>query len=176
MGPFWGDVGRIHPYQGRGAQLADVGSGKMPHLSVGATPESLAMANSIDLHVGKRLRRRRRLLGLTQQQLAESIGIRFQQIQKYECGANRVTASRLYELAVALNVPVGYFFEGLQVGQAPGQPNAQPANDRELIAADVLSQKETLELIRAYYKLGERPRRRLLDLAKALQDENTDAA
>lgn len=139
------------------------------------------MANAIDLHVGKRLRRRRRLLGLTQQQLAESIGIRFQQIQKYECGANRVTASRLFELAVALNVPVGYFFEGVQTtqpdlaGALPGA-NAQPANDRDLIAADVLSQKETLELIRAYYKLGERPRRRLLDLAKALQDESTDAA
>jgi transcriptional regulator with XRE-family HTH domain len=135
------------------------------------------MANAIDLHVGKRLRRRRRLLGLTQQQLAESIGIRFQQIQKYECGANRVTASRLYELAVALNVPVNYFFEGLQASTpaVPGAPGA-PANDRDLIAADVLSQKETLELIRAYYKLGERPRRRLLDLAKALQDENTDAA
>lgn len=134
------------------------------------------MANAIDLHVGKRLRRRRRLLGLTQQQLAESIGIRFQQIQKYECGANRVTASRLYELAVALNVPVNYFFEGLQqVATTPPSPGA-PANDRDLIAADVLSQKETLELIRAYYKLGERPRRRLLDLAKALQDESTDAA
>ena len=134
------------------------------------------MANAIDLHVGKRLRRRRRLLGLTQQQLAESIGIRFQQIQKYECGANRVTASRLYELAVALNVPVNYFFEGLQQQtMAPASPGA-PANDRDLIAADVLSQKETLELIRAYYKLGERPRRRLLDLAKALQDESTDAA
>jgi transcriptional regulator with XRE-family HTH domain len=136
------------------------------------------MANAIDLHVGKRLRRRRRLLGLTQQQLAESIGIRFQQIQKYECGANRVTASRLYELAVALNVPVNYFFEGLQQVATPanaGAPGA-PANDRDLIAADVLSQKETLELIRAYYKLGERPRRRLLDLAKALQDESTDAA
>ncbi|WP_135212959.1 helix-turn-helix domain-containing protein [Vitreimonas flagellata] len=136
------------------------------------------MANAIDLHVGKRLRRRRRLLGLTQQQLAESIGIRFQQIQKYECGANRVTASRLYELAVALNVPVNYFFEGLQAAAAPATPGAPgaPANDRDLIAADVLSQKETLELIRAYYKLGERPRRRLLDLAKALQDETTDAA
>jgi transcriptional regulator with XRE-family HTH domain len=133
------------------------------------------MANAIDLHVGKRLRRRRRLLGLTQQQLAESIGIRFQQIQKYECGANRVTASRLYELAVALNVPVNYFFEGLQAVATPATPGA-PANDRDLIAADVLSQKETLELIRAYYKLGERPRRRLLDLAKALQDESTDAA
>lgn len=131
------------------------------------------MATATDLHVGKRLRRRRRLLGLTQQQLAESIGIRFQQIQKYECGANRVTASRVYELAVALNVPVNYFFEGLaSASVAPGAP----ANDRDLIAADVLSQKETLELIRAYYKLGERPRRRLLDLAKALQDESTDAA
>lgn len=135
------------------------------------------MANNTDLHVGKRLRRRRRLLGMTQQQLAESIGIRFQQIQKYECGANRVTASRLYELAVALNVPVGYFFEGIAVAQADlAAPNAQPANDRDLIAADVLSQKETLELIRAYYKLGERPRRRLLDLAKALQEESSDAA
>jgi transcriptional regulator with XRE-family HTH domain len=136
------------------------------------------MANAIDLHVGKRLRRRRRLLGLTQQQLAESIGIRFQQIQKYECGANRVTASRLYELAVSLNVPVNYFFEGLNMGQTAvdGAAPANVANDRDLIAADVLSQKETLELIRAYYKLGERPRRRLLDLAKALQDETTDAA
>ena len=134
------------------------------------------MANAIDLHVGKRLRRRRRLLGLTQQQLAESIGIRFQQIQKYECGANRVTASRLYELAVALNVPVNYYFEGLnQVAVGANTPGA-PANDRDMIAADVLSQKETLELIRAYYKLGERPRRRLLDLAKALQEENHDAA
>jgi len=139
----------------------------------GASP----MANATDLHVGKRLRRRRRLLGLTQQQLAESIGIRFQQIQKYECGANRVTASRLYELAVALTVPVNYFFEGLAPIEAgsTATPGA-PANDRDLIAADVLSQKETLELIRAYYKLGERPRRRLLDLAKALQDESTDAA
>ena len=146
-----------------------------PHVGRGGETKGAIMANAIDLYVGKRLRRRRRLLGLTQQQLAESIGIRFQQIQKYECGANRVTASRLFELAVALNVPVNYFFEGLQQSAEAAAANA-PANDRELIAADVLSQKETLELIRAYYKLGERPRRRLLDLAKALQDENTDAA
>jgi transcriptional regulator with XRE-family HTH domain len=130
------------------------------------------VANAIDLHVGKRLRRRRRLLGLTQQQLAEAMGIRFQQIQKYECGANRVTASRLYELAVALNVPVNYFYEGLSQQSPPGPGNG-PA-DRDLIAADVLSQKETLELIRAYYKLGERPRRRLLDLAKSLEGEALD--
>lgn len=134
------------------------------------------MANEIDEYVGKRLRRRRRLLGMTQQQLAQAVGIRFQQIQKYECGANRVTASRLYELALALAVPVNYFFDGLEHNEkAANDAHEAPANDRDL-SADVLSQKETLELIRAYYRLGERPRRRLLDLAKALQDETNDAA
>ena len=71
------------------------------------------MATSIELHVGRRLRRRRRLVGMTQQQLANNVGIRFQQIQKYECGANRITASRLFELSSALSVPVQYFYDGL---------------------------------------------------------------
>jgi transcriptional regulator with XRE-family HTH domain len=71
------------------------------------------MADETDLHVGKRLRRRRRLLGMTQQDLASQVGVRFQQIQKYECGANRITASRLYELAKAMNVSVQYFFDGM---------------------------------------------------------------
>jgi transcriptional regulator with XRE-family HTH domain len=132
------------------------------------------MANSIDLHVGKRLRRRRRLLGLTQQQLAEAVGIRFQQVQKYECGANRITASRLFELSTALSVPVQYFYEGLATPEAANDGAAPLVDDA--IAADVFSQKETLELVRAYYRLGERPRRRLLDLAKALEDDVTDAA
>lgn len=130
------------------------------------------MANSIDLHVGRRLRRRRRLMGMTQQQLADSVGIRFQQIQKYECGANRITASRLFELAGALSIAVQYFYDGLTTITAANEP---PANDDE-IGPEVLRQKETLELIRAYYRLGERPRRRLLDLAKALKDDATDAA
>ncbi|CAN1488441.1 MAG: transcriptional regulator [Alphaproteobacteria bacterium PA3] len=130
------------------------------------------MANSIDLHVGRRLRRRRRLMGMTQQQLADSVGIRFQQIQKYECGANRITASRLFELAGALSIAVQYFYDGLTTMTAANEP---PANDDE-IGPEVLRQKETLELIRAYYRLGERPRRRLLDLAKALKDDATDAA
>ncbi|MCA3692400.1 MULTISPECIES: helix-turn-helix domain-containing protein [Aquidulcibacter] len=130
------------------------------------------MANSIDLHVGRRLRRRRRLMGMTQQQLADSVGIRFQQIQKYECGANRITASRLFELAGALSIAVQYFYDGLSTMTAANEP---PANDDE-IGPEVLRQKETLELIRAYYRLGERPRRRLLDLAKALKDDATDAA
>jgi transcriptional regulator with XRE-family HTH domain len=71
------------------------------------------MAADIDLHLGRRLRRRRRLLGLTQQQLAVQVGVRFQQIQKYECGANRISAARLWELAEALATPVSYFYDGL---------------------------------------------------------------
>ena len=71
------------------------------------------MATDIDLHLGKRLRRRRRLLGLTQQQLALAVGIRFQQIQKYECGANRISAARLFQLAKALETPINYFYDGL---------------------------------------------------------------
>ena len=128
------------------------------------------MTDNTDLHVGKRLRRRRRLLGMTQQDLASMVGVRFQQIQKYECGANRVTASRLYDLSRALNVSVQYFFDGLGLDALQGTA----ANDAERLDADILSQKETLELVRAYYRLGERPRRRLLDLAKALETESSD--
>ena len=82
------------------------------------------MTNEIDRHLGKRLRQRRRSLGLTQQQIAEAVGVRFQQIQKYECGANRISAARLWLLAKALEAPVGAFFEGL------GE-EAEPAEDED---------------------------------------------
>lgn len=72
------------------------------------------MTNEIDRHLGKRLRQRRRLLGQTQQQIAEAVGVRFQQIQKYECGANRISAARLWLLAKALEAPVSSFFEGIE--------------------------------------------------------------
>ncbi|HRJ02672.1 MAG TPA: helix-turn-helix transcriptional regulator [Hyphomonas sp.] len=127
------------------------------------------MADETDLHVGKRLRRRRRLLGMTQQELAGQVGVRFQQIQKYECGANRITASRLYDLSRAMNVSVQYFFDGM----AAANPMPNAANDAEQMEGDILSQKETLELVRAYYRLGERPRKRLLELAKALEGDST---
>lgn len=122
------------------------------------------MTNDIDLHVGKRLRRRRRLLGLTQQSLAEQVGIRFQQIQKYECGANRVSAARLFELSEALSVPIQYFYEGLSTNDPLFN-----APDPDVIAPDVLSKKETMDLVRAYYSMGETPRKHLLDLAKSLE-------
>jgi len=126
------------------------------------------MANDIDLHLGKRLRRRRRLLGLTQQQLANSVGIRFQQIQKYECGANRISAARLWQLAGALETPVSYFYDGLA--------DAVRADAPEDRGVEVFSRKETIDLIQAYYRLSERPRRRLLDLAKSLDSEGETAA
>lgn len=125
------------------------------------------MATEIDLHLGKRLRRRRRLLGLTQQQLAMHVGIRFQQIQKYECGANRISAARLYQLAEALETPVSYFFDGLS--EALERKETLPER------GDMFSRKETLDLIQAYYQLDERPRRRLLDLAKSLHAETGGA-
>lgn len=72
------------------------------------------MASEIDLHIGRRVRRRRRVLGLTQQQLGERLGIRFQQVQKYECGANRISAARLWYLAHALETGTGYFYDGFE--------------------------------------------------------------
>jgi transcriptional regulator with XRE-family HTH domain len=123
------------------------------------------IGNNIDVHLGKRLRRRRRLLGLTQQQLAGACGVRFQQIQKYECGANRISAARLWQLSEALEVPVGYFYDGLSnEDRAAHQGEADQGGE-------MFARKETLDLIRAYYQLGERPRRRLLDLAKSLNGE-----
>ncbi len=122
------------------------------------------MGNDIDTHLGKRLRRRRRLLGLTQQQLAGAVGVRFQQIQKYECGANRISAARLWQLSEALEVPVGYFYDGLS--NLAARETAPAHNDSE--GGEMFARKETIDLIRAYYLLGERPRRRVLDLAKSL--------
>jgi transcriptional regulator with XRE-family HTH domain len=126
------------------------------------------MATDIDLHLGRRLRRRRRLLGLTQQQLAVQVGIRFQQIQKYECGANRISAARLWQLAEALETPVSYFYDGVT--------EALERKDTVQAGGEMFSRKETLDLIQAYYQLGERPRRRLLDLAKSLHDANDAVA
>ena len=125
------------------------------------------MGNDIDLHLGKRLRRRRRLLGLTQQQLADAVGVRFQQIQKYECAANRMSAARLWQLAEVLEVPVSYFYEGL------GQDSSL---DKEPEPPEPYAGKETKDLIQAFYSLSERPRQRLLDLAKSLNETEPEVA
>jgi transcriptional regulator with XRE-family HTH domain len=97
---------------------------------------------------------------MTQQQLAEAVGIKFQQIQKYETGMNRVSASRLWDIAHALGVPVSYFFEGLE--------NAGKVDTS--LPGDLLADKEALELVRSYYAIPEQQRRRLFDLARVLSD------
>ena len=123
------------------------------------------MAHPIDLHVGNRVRQRRRLLGMTQQRLAEAVKIRFQQIQKYESGANRISASRLWSLSRALDVPISYFFEGVdEHGHVSGAANDHSA----ATPADVFQNKDTIALVRAFYTMNDEPRRRLLDLAKAM--------
>jgi transcriptional regulator with XRE-family HTH domain len=124
--------------------------------------EGAHVGNDIDLHLGKRLRRRRRLLGLTQQQLAATVGVRFQQIQKYECGANRISAARLWRIAEALDVEIGYFYEGLADAAPTPAPAPRPAED----AAD---------LVRTYQQLGARRRQRVLALARSLHREDTAA-
>ncbi|MDU8929583.1 helix-turn-helix transcriptional regulator [Alisedimentitalea sp. MJ-SS2] len=120
------------------------------------------MAHPVDVHVGKRIRHRRWLVGMTQQQLAEQVGIKFQQIQKYETGANRVSASRLWDISEALDVPVSFFFEGLDTAPEAAQGDAVPA--------DLMGDKEALDLVRSYYAIPENQRRRLFDLARVLSD------
>jgi len=120
------------------------------------------MTHPVDVHVGKRIRHRRWMIGMTQQQLADKVGIKFQQIQKYETGMNRVSASRLWDIADALEVPVSFFFEGL-AGEAPAAGAATPA-------ADLMADKEALALVRSYYAIPEAQRRRLFELAKVLSD------
>ena len=118
------------------------------------------MTHPVDRHVGHQMRHRRWLIGMTQQQLADAVGIRFQQIQKYETGANRVSASRLWDIAAAMDVPVSYFFEGL------GAEGDKTDNESQ----DMMASKETLDLLRTYYAIPEAQRRRLFDLARSLGD------
>ena len=117
------------------------------------------MKHPVDAHVGKRIRHRRWMIGVTQQQLAEKVGIKFQQIQKYETGMNRVSASRLWDIADSLGVTIAFFFEGLAEG-------AQAAH----AGTDIMADKEALELVRSYYAIPEAQRRRLFDLARVLSE------
>ncbi len=126
------------------------------------------MAHPIDLHVGNRVRQRRRLLGMTQQRLADAVRIRFQQIQKYESGANRISASRLWTLSKALDVPVAYFFEGVEEGV---YANGAGADLSAATPLDAFQNKDTIALVRAFYTMNDEPRRRLLDLAKAMSGD-----
>jgi transcriptional regulator with XRE-family HTH domain len=132
----------------------------------------------IDIHVGARLRLRRNLVGMSQEQLGKASGLTFQQIQKYERGANRMGASRLYQLGRLLNVPAAYFFEDLspelsgQIQNVGFHDNEQaplegvPNNDNQ-----ILQRRETMELIRAYYNITDpKQRRKVYELIKSMAE------
>ncbi len=125
--------------------------------------------NPVDLHVGARIRMRRRMQGVSQEKLADALGLTFQQVQKYERGANRVSASKLYEIAAALRTPVSYFFEGLADPSSDGGDEDQPRVAVEQSVHAFLTTSEGLELAGLFPRLQRgRLRRRLLDLVRAI--------
>lgn len=127
--------------------------------------------NPVDVHVGSRVRLRRTLLGLSQEKLGEAIGLTFQQVQKYERGANRIGASRLWDLSRALDVPVSFFFEEMDDSVASRSPrNVVRGTEEETeTEADPMTKRETLELVRSYYRITDPAiRKRLYDLTKTL--------
>jgi len=125
--------------------------------------------NPVDIHVGKRVRARRTLMGLSQSKLGKAIDTTFQQVQKYERGINRISSSRLYQIAEVLDVPIPYFFDDLPADisgrQTPGLSDVAPAP----FEGDPMANQETLKLVRAYYRI-QSPllRQRLRELVKAL--------
>jgi DNA-binding XRE family transcriptional regulator len=132
-------------------------------------------AKPIDAHVGSRVRLRRKMMGMSQERLGVAIGLTFQQVQKYERGANRIGASRLFDLSRVLDVPVSFFFDDLHPAVAASAPLpvpglSEPAHSLPA-ANDTMMSRETLELVRAYYRVpAAQTRRRFFDLVKALAD------
>jgi transcriptional regulator with XRE-family HTH domain len=127
--------------------------------------------NPVDVHVGSRVRLRRTLLGMSQEKLGDAIGLTFQQVQKYERGANRIGASRLFDVARVLEVPVSFFFDEMSEDVAARSPSqitseSEPLEEAEL---DPMIKRETLELVRAYYRIRDPlVRKRLFEMTKSL--------
>ncbi|MBL4747794.1 MAG: helix-turn-helix transcriptional regulator [Magnetovibrio sp.] len=139
----------------------------------------LGTPRPVDIHVGSRLRQRRTLLGMSQEKLGEAVALTFQQIQKYERGANRIGASRLYQLSQVLDVSVSYFFEEMpgEVQKTRGD-YAAPENSKLLESvqtSDPMARRETLELVRAYYRIEDpKVRKRVFELTKSIANATGD--
>ncbi len=145
----------------------------------GKPRKTKGVADLVDKHAGKQLRNRRILVGFSQERLANEIGVTFQQVQKYERGTNRLSASRLYTFSKLLDVSIDYFFEGLDNVKQTGAALGMSDNDQEAFDAavnknkkfdeDVMTKKETIELIRSYYSVGdEKKRKDILKMVKTM--------
>ena len=135
--------------------------------------------SSVDAHVGSRVRLRRMLIGMSQEKLGEMLGLTFQQVQKYEKGANRIGASRLYDISSILGVPVSYFFDDLSVENGARRTNG-PSTGVDIEAGpymmEFLSSAEGFQLVRAFTKITDpRVRKRMLDLVKSLTGDEEAA-
>jgi transcriptional regulator with XRE-family HTH domain len=131
--------------------------------------------NPVDVHVGRRVRLRRRELGVSQAWLADRLGLTFQQVQKYERGLNRISASKLYQIASVLEVPITYFFEGLDDPAAP--KGARYAHAFTGVVEELLSQPNGPELAEAFLSIRRRSvRRGLAELARAIAANDTDGS
>ncbi len=127
--------------------------------------------NPVDKHVGARVRSRRILVGMSQEKLGNSLGLTFQQVQKYEKGTNRIGASRLQNIAKSLNVPVAYFFEGAPVDA--GMPGFAD-NEQSTYVADILSTAEGISLAKAFMRISDaRVRRKIVELVTMMADAGT---
>ena len=136
-------------------------------------------AEPVDKHVGQRLRTRRSLLGMSQEKLADKVGITFQQIQKYERGVNRISSSRLFQFSKILNVPIDYFFNDIEKA---GVQHGLSDNDQDGFEGDnsqdddIMNRKETLKLVRAYYGISNpKLRQSVLDHIKILSKTDNDS-
>ena len=124
--------------------------------------------NPVDIHVGSRVRLRRILLGMSQEKVGNALGLTFQQIQKYEKGANRIGSSRLFKLSNLLGVPVTYFFDDMPDNLVPNDQNQSGRNHRTFNQS-LFSAKETLELVRNYYKIRDQKlRKKIFELLKGI--------
>jgi len=136
--------------------------------------------NPVDIYVGSRVKSRRLILGFSQEDLAKSIGLTFQQIQKYERGINRISVSRLVDICRALKTPVDYFLEGSfsvnRVGSRKLAVKGFSDTKQELFEADPMVKKDVMELVRAYSKIR-RPqlKKQILEMAKALSNSANDS-
>ena len=154
--------------------------------------QAVDRTSPVDIHVGGRIRLRRTLLGMSQERLGESLGLTFQQVQKYERGANRVSASRLYDLGRVLSVPIQFFYDDMtpEVANAPGPQwrdrvfgfadaqdalaplpasHGSPAQGLTMDADEKLYRRETMELVRAYYRINDpNVRKRVFELIKSM--------
>lgn len=147
------------------------------------TAQSKRGPHPIDVHVGSRVRLRRMMQGISQDKLGEELGLTFQQVQKYEKGVNRIGASRLYEIARILSVPVQFFYDDYGdgpetlIGFAETQRNLSGGKDDRADFLATLSTPEGMQLCRAFAKIKDyQVRRKVLDLVKTLGDEVDDGA